>query len=307
MPKSGTWYLICFFWSYNEALKGKLPDLANALKEMEVDADPALDSLGINVMHTVHCVAPGYEEANDPSYALWKDLQFYATFYNFGSRVANQYSNPIRNKNAKIIYIYRNPLDQFLSMFNHLIHHSELSYRYMKKNGKEELIKSLPEFIFEASGIDSYIKQYHSFVYMKKNYPDNFLLVTYEDLMKNPDMILKRMLEFLGNPVITPTQQDAFRIARALTLIDSMKKIEEKSGRPLGEIQHPGHKSHIKSGKIGNWKKHISSTEINEIERRFNKFGYSIYNFTCGPSLTFNFQKYLLKIKSALYAFKVEP
>lgn len=283
MPKSGTWYLICFLWSYNEALKNTKVDLLEALKTKS--ATPVLDMLNIPILYTGHWEAPGYKEImdKDPYSSEWNKLTYYvpSTYDSglwMGSEVANRV-NPHKNPEAKVIYVYRNPLDQLVSMYRHSIHHVFPRHRQMIRDGEYVDFKNLQEFIFEASGIKSYIKHYHSFKVAQSQYPDNFLLISYEDLILSPEKSLKEILAFLGHFVNTPHEMEAFRLAFNITKIDSMKQIESQLGWTLGQDQTDKNESHIRSGNIGDWRLSLSTDDVKRIDRELKRLGHSITDF----------------------------
>ncbi|MBI2707566.1 MAG: sulfotransferase domain-containing protein [Proteobacteria bacterium] len=280
MPKSGTWYLICFLWSYNEALKNNKVNLLEALKTKGADANPTLDALNISTLYTGHWEAPGYKEMKrrDPYYSEWNKLAYYVPTYDFGPAIAEQF-NPQKDPDAKVIYIYRNPLDQLISMYRHSTHHVIPRHRQMIRDGEYVDFKNLQEFIFEASGIKSYIKQYHSFKVAQSQYPDNFLLIPYEELILSPEKSLKEILAFLGHFVNTPHEMEAFRLAFNITKIDSMKQIESQLGWTLGQDQTDKNESHIRSGNIGDWRLSLSTDDVKRIDRELKRLGHSITDF----------------------------
>ena len=55
----------------------------------------------------------------------------------------------------------------------------------------------LIDFYTKISAIDSYIKQYHTFEYMKNKYPNNIYLMKYEDLISNPIELFRKYVNFL--------------------------------------------------------------------------------------------------------------
>ncbi len=116
LPRSGTWYTFYFLEFFNSFLS----QTGLAIKtQHHYEEYPAL---GFRKFHS-HTIFPGFVEDYDgPLRAAWDDLKFHHPGANFAydeiaSRADEFY--PARNPDARVVYLYRNPLDQSVSLFHH--------------------------------------------------------------------------------------------------------------------------------------------------------------------------------------------
>lgn len=280
MPRSGTWYSNLFFCFYFQLLAGMEditvpPGLLNT---------PLVNSRGDSArMIICHAACPGFDHYQGPLRLAWERLPYHGGA-DYGSHSFAEFMqrslNPMVNKKAKIIYIYRNPLDQCVSYFQHSLGHINrdrlLCYRNDK--GIECRVKDEREFLFNV-GLSSYIKQYLTFKLMKQICPDSILMLPYEDLSRQSAFNFLRILDFMGQEVSSKNHQKV--IGRALNMCsrDSVKRIERISGQSIcGDQKQPG-SSHIKDGGVGRWKNIFGSTDVADIESRLNQFSLSLDEF----------------------------
>lgn len=87
------------------------------------------------------------------------------------------------------------------------------------------------------------------------------LLIRYEDLLKNPEIWLKKALEFAG--VDAPDEAINQAISRAS--FDSMKKLEQTKGFNLDQLKTV---NFVRQGKQGTWRESFGENDL----ARFNKF-----------------------------------
>lgn len=300
--KSGTWYSTSFFWLYNQllaradvsrprwydfALKHShraLPsiDLANAIATKQLRDKQRLAYLHWNPLYVCHTICPGYSDIDDPSRHKWDKLAFYSPGYNYGEALMGRDAatglNPVRNSHARIVYLFRNPLDQCISCWEHAQRHRDERQRQMlQPDGTLRPIKDLLDFIFNASALDSFIKHFHTFKVMQARYGDNVLMVSYEAMVTAPEAAFEMMLAHLGSPAVTDAERKCVAQAVAMCSRDSMKRVEERIGHSLPNDQTG---SHVRDGRIGQWREHLGTEDLARIERRLNEFGMSVEHFT---------------------------
>jgi hypothetical protein len=295
LPKSGTWYTTCFFWVYRECLLRHFllsftkPNLKQGILNhsshqqtykirpiqnlMVFDNECEFTNFWIH-----HTACPGYVCENDPLGDVWKQLDYFVPDYdlNFERKALCDVSC----KNTKTVYLYRNPLDHFISYYRHTLNHKNPKQRLLcDKDGNMRSIENVKDFTFHGSGLDSFIKQYHTFKVMQKLYPDKVLLITYEELIKNPKMTFSKMLAHFGHNIDTFRRRKAFNCALRMTTKDQLKKIENKLGRSLANDQADPAERHIRSGEVGTWKNIFSESDLHQIETRLNEFQISLNDF----------------------------
>jgi hypothetical protein len=95
------------------------------------------------------------------------------------------------NKDVKLIYILRHPVDRAYSHYGHLLFYANKKYRSL-----DEALDAEPE-ILDAS---KYMAQINRFLqYFPK---EQLLLVDFEELVSNPHAILQQVQAFIGCDVI---------------------------------------------------------------------------------------------------------
>ncbi len=231
---------------------------------------------------TGHCICPGSLENLDNYMMAWNDLDFAEGFNGATALLGENLKlfDPPKNRDAKLVYVYRNPLDQAVSYFRHMQNHKNQDLKYYTNlNDKKCLVASVSEYVFVA-GLDSYIKQYLTWKLMKEKYYNNIFLIKYEELVRNPISIFKKALLHLGHDVDKTKNQELFAQAIRLSSKDSMKNIENLIGHALGNDQIVSSERHVRDGLIGKWKNHLSQSDLIEIEKRLSRFYISLSEFT---------------------------
>jgi hypothetical protein len=299
IPRSGTWYSLLFFWAYDQLLKDKwwhfltgatpsiidgvLEGVAADKRHKMSDVQDFSETLGINPFYVFHTVCPGYERAEDPLRLQWEQLNFslpYNSHERFGEDAKRL--DPEQSSQARIVYLYRNPLDHFVSYFRVTqAHEWDVPRTKDDGSGKRVPVTDLHDFIFNASALESYLKQFHTFKVMSRLYPKHVLMIPYEAFSSDPGLWFHRILAHIGAPVRGLLARKAFNSAFNMTKKGSIVEIERRMNRSLsGELR--GSERHIGSGKVGQWKGRLSDAEISAIEAAFGKLGYSLADFQLG-------------------------
>jgi hypothetical protein len=298
LPKSGTWYSHNFFLCYEQMLRhagdylqGRYkPDLLNALKNKTINTPSSHQAaLDIKKLFICHTVCPGFSETKDVRSGQWEALYF-PLFYNWGEELIREHKswnllNPAHNPQARIVYLYRNPLDHFVSFYNHAQHHvNENHRRKLMLDGTQAPIESMHDFVFNAGVLGAFIKHYYSFRQMHLHYPQQILLMPYEQLTQQPRDAFTKILTFLGAPPDTPVKKCLFDYTLDMCSKDSILAIEAKLKRSIVGDQI-GEAKHVQDGEIGKWQKHFSKTELEKIESVFERFDITLKDFNLGGNL----------------------
>jgi hypothetical protein len=229
MPKSGSWYNSYFIYFYDQLLRGSTNVAAELPKEYTKIIN-LRDTIGLDAFFMIgHCVCPGSYQHLGKFKQAWDELCFYAGGFNGATDIIKDHIHlfdPSLNKNVRIAYYYRNPLDQAVSFFRHIQNHKDQLHRYRKNlQGNMVLMTSVKEYLHHV-GLEAYIKQFLTWKIMKQIYPDNILLTKYETLVRNPTCTFTKVLEHFGHDISEPTHKEKIAQAIALSSKDSMQKIE---------------------------------------------------------------------------------
>ncbi len=290
MPRSGTWYTNMFFWFYIQLLQEKtdfeLHLNGRLLHLRDIARQPHID-LGVNELMICHAACPGFGHYRGEHRQAWDELNYYVEGFNIGEsslRFSERKDcDPVLNRNVRIVYCYRNPLDQAVSFFRHIQNHNDPKQRcYVNSDGKQCSIKNVREYILNV-GLESYIKQFLTFKVMKQMCPDNVLLIKYETLATEPARAFAGILDHFGHDIGNPSNQQKMDQAMALSSKDSIKRIERTIGHSIVGDQVDPNESHIRGGDIGKWKKHLNNDDLEEIQERLACFGLSLEDFDIAP------------------------
>ncbi len=275
MPRSGTWLSFYFLEFFDLFLTGR--------QEFHTRLDlHILHGLRLGKLHT-HCICPGFLEHYDgPHRQIWDRLAFYTPGFNFGYGrfIENNETafDPLGQPGARIVYLYRNPLDQMVSFYRHLEHHRQETARtYVDETGEERPFESLGHYI-EAAGLGAYIKQYFTYHAVAER-SGNVLMVPYERLTREGDRPFEEMLAFLGTPLDSARRLEAFRKARNASRAESLRVLERAMPGSLARDQAGEGETHMRGGAVGKWKDALADADIARVRHGLAEFGLSLDAF----------------------------
>ena len=291
LPKSGTWLSHTFFWCYDQLLRhrelyvksGWKPDLLSALHGKKIKSESSHgDTFGFERLYIAHTICPGYEGLPDPYYMLWDNIAFPLP-YNWGEAHIRGCGDwdaliPALNSDSRIVYLYRNPLDHFVSYYNHSLTHADDIHRFhVLPDGTRRPIEGLKDFVFEFGILKAFIKHYHSFRTVRAHFPQNVLLMPYETLVADRAAGLERILSFLGTPVTEQTRP-LFEVALEMTSKEALSAMEDTMNRSLvGDLSDSDR--HIRSGETQKWHTLFDAFDMQQVESEFNRFELSLDDF----------------------------
>jgi hypothetical protein len=278
MPRSGTNFLTYFFNYYHMALKDEL-DFDNPIPVEIVKGawNGFMEStLGFKWFLVSHNFCPGFESLCDGNFRE-----------NWNNIVKSKYDNndmnyiflidkfrnilyPNLNKKVKIIFVFRNPLDQIISLSKHYENHiTPIPNSDLKS---EESIMYM---------INQYIKMYLTYDYMKKLYPENIKFISYEELSSNPRKIIEDILEYYNFDLSISNRLKTFDNVLDIVTPKALRELELRTGKTLANDQKlsSSKESHMRGGKVGKWIEFFSKEDLYLIEKRFNEFGLTLNSF----------------------------
>ncbi len=276
MPRSGTWYSFYFFEFLDIYLSGR--STLNTRMNLEI-----YDSLKLGKI-SVHSICPGFPDLYHGSHReRWNELEFYVDGYNYGYQkfIGNNIAtySPALNPAIRIIYLFRNPLDQVVSYFRHA-RHNKNQHKIVSQgtDGSSVEMSSSSEFL-RLAGLEAYIKQYFTFKIMVKTYPQNILMVPYEHLKRNPEAIFVKMLTFWNKTFDTAEERQCIQKALNSCTPESLQNIEVALQSSLARDQMKPGESHIRGGEIGKWQNELSDSDVDFAETRLAEFGLTLQQF----------------------------
>jgi len=286
LPKSGTWSMQ-YFWSVFDSLCDQ--------KEKYDPYNPfylQLNGIKVDLFVIAHFFCPGYGDHIPEDLRQKYDAIQYPRILDvdWGSRYMKEHGlvdvcSPQKNKNAKIAFIYRNPLDQIVSYTRTLWDNREpIRGAFdctLDKRGNTIKMHSLKQYIRQV-GAASYIYYFLTYLVMRDVMGENLLFMRYEDMINNRYDKYKELAKFFLGSDYNDTLDDNLKQSLEITKIENMKMLESSTGKPLMHHYSTPRKSfaHVRDGSIGRWKEVIDGDDVDYIMDLLDDFGISKDYFT---------------------------
>jgi len=155
---------------------------------------------------------------------------------------------------GKIVFLYRNPMDQVISLFY---------YRYKYRSIRSDTF-SHPREVMEYI-LRDYARHYLALEEVGSSRP--ILKLTYEDMIHHPEQVFGRALEWWGLPV----SANAISQATQRSDIKVVRKFEQNHGPIHSPSNFKG--TFTRSGAIGQWKSVFSNEDISLARRILSEEG----------------------------------
>ncbi|KAG8381919.1 hypothetical protein BUALT_Bualt05G0022800 [Buddleja alternifolia] len=218
-----------------------------------IDQSPLLTS-------NPHTIVPFFEsnvysEQENPDLEHIPSPRIFSTHIPF-----NILPNSIRESQCKVIYICRNPLDQFIS------------FRHFILSNKEKDVEPLSmdeAFNMFCQGIDMFGPFWdHVLGYWNAhlNDPQKMLFLKYEDLKEDITLNIKKIAEFLGLPFsLEEENQGKIEEISRFCSNESLSNMEvNKTGMLLGQTKNS---SYFRKGEVGDWTNYLTSTMAERMKK----------------------------------------
>ncbi len=298
IPRSGTNYMQNLF----HTLAAYTAPKARTIPVQRIFPAPVVapyPNIGIGLFGVGHISCPRIEETlQGRQLEQWRQLRFYNDGYDvLGATIED---NPnmktlhddlggfdFANENTRIVFIYRNPLDQFVSYYNHMENHVDETTRgYQDQNGKFHFFEDLNDFIFNGA-LDSYLKMYASFAWSMPKYGNQIKMIPYETVKNDPHSAMCEILYFIDSATDPSLIPDDLDLAIACCAPAVLKQAEKNAGITLARDQKwtEAPNSHIRDGGSGTWHGLIDRDAVRKIEHRFNDFDFTLKDFEIDTSL----------------------
>lgn len=166
--------------------------------------------------------------------------------------------------NCKIVYLCRNPKDNFISLWS-----------YLNKRGNNvtnplPLEKALDLFCNGVSYFGPFWDHILGYWKASQENPKKVLFLKYEDLKKEPMLQVKSLAEFLGFP-FSMEEENECMIEEMLSLcsFEFMKNLDvNKNG--VSELSFES-KIFFRKGEVGDWKNYLTPSMAERIDRLFEE------------------------------------
>ena len=142
----------------------------------------------------------------------------------------------VEEPGSRVVFVYRDPLEQAESYFWYCRTHKDPSYRQQGGRALENM--SFEEYLLKFALV-SYARQFVSFQEMARRCPGRVMMLSYDELMASPTHLLGAILDHLeGGTRTRPQLAVAVHLARP----QHLKEIELELGRSLdGNGEGRGH------------------------------------------------------------------
>ncbi|KAK2639584.1 hypothetical protein Ddye_027379 [Dipteronia dyeriana] len=174
----------------------------------------------------------------------------------FGTHIPySSLPHSIVDSNCLIVYMCRNPLDQFISHWHFLLKIAQ--DRKMEPLSLEEAFESV------SNGIQGFGPFWeHVLGYWKASLenPNKILFLTYEDVIENTLFYIKKLAEFLGCPFSDVEEKlGVIEEISKLCSFENMKDLEVNKTGKLQPDRGPKNSYYFRKGKVGDWTNYLTS------------------------------------------------
>jgi len=182
----------------------------------------------------------------------------------------------------KVVLLVRNPKDIAVSQYFQWQHRMRPAKKRLNKYPPHGADVSAFDFVMDENvGLPAIIAYLNLWAREADRVKD-LLVVRYEDMRRDPDEALRRVMEFMNG---VPADPDAIAEAVEYSSVENMRKLEEKSVFWLaGSRMKPGKKGDpnsykVRRAKVGGYKDYFTDAEAAQIDELVAKqlsptFGY---------------------------------
>lgn len=186
------------------------------------------------------------------------------------------FSFPIVNGRSleRVVFIYRNPLDQAVSFYDHV--YSNFSHFKKQSSHIRFFGRCKTPTELALAYVRTYSCLYTSHFNFKKTNPERMMIFSYEEMMRDVPKIMGKIIKFL----IGELDESKLKQSLKQCSIAELQAKEIKNNRTLAnDLLYKKGMSHILDGKIGKWRERIDMSLLDEIKKRYSEFGINIMEF----------------------------
>ncbi|XP_074270374.1 flavonol sulfotransferase-like [Silene latifolia] len=168
----------------------------------------------------------------------------------------------IRTSNCRLLYICRNPLDTFTSLFHFAV-------SYLKNTNSKEILRFedlFDDFCAGRTIHGPFFEHVVTYWKMSLEQPEKLLFLKYEDLKDDPKHHLKRVAEFIGMP-FTPFEESQSIIDQIIEFcsIGNMKELEVNKSGVINKFFEK--KSYFRKGEVGEWRNYFTPFMVEKMTK----------------------------------------
>lgn len=164
-------------------------------------------------------------------------------------------------RDKRVIFLVRDPRDVLVSYY------FEITKRSSNPLAKEDFQGEITEFLqYERGSLENIVAFYNVWA-AQHHVPQDFLLVTYEDMHENSQRELRRILDFMGlDAISTETIAQAVELSR----FERMRKLEQSrqfDGRLTPGDEEDPDSYKVRRGKVGGYVDYFGEEDIQYIDQ----------------------------------------
>ncbi|KAL2892319.1 Cytosolic sulfotransferase 15 [Bienertia sinuspersici] len=182
----------------------------------------------------------------------------------------------IKTSKCQIVYVCRNPLDTFVSLWHFFLQFEENKGIVPDMDLMEEYVSKYCNEIIPFGPLKDHLLGYWE--ESMKN-PQKVLFLEYEGLKKEPKANLKRLAEFLGFPF--SEEEEKGNVIDDVIELCSLKSLKEMEVNKSGKV-YPWfeNKALFRKGEVGDWTNHLTPTMAKRIDAMREKLTEVGFSFT---------------------------
>jgi len=272
IPRSGTWALQYFFSALHSLAKHD--ERANPFDI----AFAHLPEIGFDLFSIAHHYCPGLDAIGDARFKEWQALVCEPLpGWDWGSAELARYAAQINLGRARIVFLYRNPLDAAVSFCRQMQrpHNAHYAGAIRDDDKRSVDVADIGGFLRRV-GARNYLKYFLSYWWGRALWGERLLFLRYEDLAARREETLTGLLAFLAGRPLDPAEAARVRAAAALSSAEALRALEQRRNRSIGD---PGDKAggenhrHLVDGRTGVWRDLVPAEDAAGCRRLMSDWG----------------------------------
>ena len=196
--------------------------------------------------------------------SLNKNIKIFKTHNMLGSFGKHRFTD--LNNTAGVIHIVRDPRNVVSSLKNH--------FSLNNINDAKNFILAKNNWVYgkDTGVLPTFISSWKMHYLSWKTFPNNYLLIKYEDLLKNPMNEIKKIYNYLKKFFDLNLKSEDFDKILKLSSFENLKK-KENEGKFKENLKNLETKkiNFFNSGPLNDWKKKLDESLRNDLEKEFGK------------------------------------
>lgn len=160
-------------------------------------------------------------------------------------------------KQSKVVFLIRDPRDVIVSLY------------FQKTKRVHQYTGTLSEFLYREQGSFNSLLHFYNIWAENRKVPEDFLLIRYEDIHKDPQGELRKVLNFIDLPEIP---DDVIHEAVQYASFENMRQLEiedrfsSKSLRAVNERDYESYKT--RKGIVGGFRTYLKENEVAYLDKK---------------------------------------